>query len=251
MNIAVIGSGNVSWHFACRLSENSAFSVTIYHLSPLSDHWSQVSNISFSNNHSIENNFDLIIIAVTDKAISEVISGYKFPDNAVITHTAGSVPLSVLNSFKNRGVIYPLQSLKKGLEVDDIPVLIEYSNSKAEAYIKTVAKTFGTSIENVDSDQRKKLHLAAIFASNFVNHLLAISERLAIESCIDPSLLTPLVNETIRKAYEMGAIKAQTGPADRKDYDTMTSHLKLLTDNYEREVYTLLSKGIVSYKEDG
>jgi predicted short-subunit dehydrogenase-like oxidoreductase (DUF2520 family) len=248
MNVAIIGSGNVSWHYTQKLLEHSStFKITIHHRSRLDAVWSQLETFQPTASSKIDEHTDVVIIAVSDHSLPEVVNQYEIPQSASVVHTAGSISLNAINTFHNRGVIYPLQTLKKGYKVENIPLLFESSSEKAKNSIDQLAQKIGTTSSYANSDQRKHIHLAAVFASNFINHQLAIVERLTKEMSLDLELFKPLVKETIRKAFDMGAVNAQTGPALRKDNNTLDAHMALLSDNYEREVYRLLSQGIVSY----
>ena len=250
MRIVIIGDGNVSWHFAKRLLASDSIQLTIHSRKALNSSWGELNGFQHSESTITSESIDLIILAIADQAIAEVASSYRFPDNAIVVHTAGSVPVSILNSFTNYGVIYPLQSLRAGFEVEELPILIEASSPKVLEQISKVAYLITSTVQGANSEQRKQLHLAAVFASNFVNHLLAIVEKLSQERQLDADLLRPLVKETVRKAFEMGAKNAQTGPAKRQDQATMDAHMELLNHAYEKQVYALLSQGIVSYQEN-
>jgi len=93
----------------------------------------------------------------------------------------------------------------------------------------------------LNSDERLKIHLAAVFVSNFINYMVGLAFDL---SKPNQTFLMPLAIETVRKAflYEHPSL-VQTGPAKRGDINTLEKHLKLLNGMKEhREVYEILSK---------
>ena len=122
-------------------------------------------------------NCDLLIIAVNDDTIQAVIDTMDLPQT-IVCHTAGSVALKVLNKFSNRGIVYPLQSIKGVKPVSEVPLLIETSNQNTQTSIEQLLNTCGFLFKQADSEQRAKYHLAAVFANNFTNAILAASEKI-------------------------------------------------------------------------
>lgn len=190
---------------------------------------------------------DIYIIAVADDAISQVAEALPLT-HSIVAHTSGSVAMSSLDRFPRRGVFYPLQTLSKDIAIDysAMPILIEGSSESVANELKNIASAISTSVAEVDSAHRAKIHLAAVIASNFTNHLLHLSSKL-LPSDVDPALLLPLLEETIRKAGSRTPYCAQTGPARRGDTQTIEKHLSLLSDTPQlKNIYSLLSKSIFS-----
>ena len=250
MKIAIIGDGNVSWHFARKLLRNTSVSLVVHTRHPLKDTWQTLSGFNHSPSTVMDSEVALVIITVADRAIDDVVEQYAFPHDCLVVHTAGSVSMDPLKKYHRHGVIYPLQTLRAGYEVDELPLMIEGSSEAVTNELKEIAEMIGSSTYFISSENRKHLHLMAVFASNFFNHLLAITEKIGKEQSIDASLLKPLISETMRKAFDMGAFNAQTGPAVRKDQSTIQAHLEMLTSAYEKQVYRQLSQGIVSYSSN-
>jgi len=188
-----------------------------------------------------------IFLTLPDHAIAEVLP--MIPKlKAVIIHTSGSFRMTDLSTYgSDLGVLYPLQSFSKELdpEWEEIPFFIEASNSEIESDLRELVEKLGASSMLLDSEKRMKLHLAAVFASNFTNYLQGRAQKLIGEIGLSDDLIRPLVEETIRKSFDLGAIEAQTGPARRGDQDTIKKHLDLLSCcKMDMDIYKYLSDSI-------
>lgn len=189
---------------------------------------------------------DFYLISVSDNAISEILSSTKHVTSGIWAHTSGSVPMDVFKGEKNEyGVFYPLQTFSKNKKVDfaEIPFLIEGNNEKVSDFLMKLASKVSDKIYLVDSDGRKKVHIAAVFACNFTNYLWNEADMILKESSLDLSLLKPLLKETLDKINVMSPLDAQTGPARRGDTETINEHLSLL-DAERAYIYKMLSDGI-------
>lgn len=196
----------------------------------------------------IERKADLYILAVSDDAIKEVIE--KLPVlNGVCVHTSGSINLHVFeNKFNSFGVFYPLQTFTEGRFIDfqKIPILIEANQPSVKELLNSVASGLSDIVYNLNSSDRRQLHLAAVFVSNFVNALFSIGNDVLESTRLPFEILKPLILETVNKAFESGPEKTQTGPASRGDTKTMQMHLSLLKNKPEvADIYTLLSNYII------
>jgi predicted short-subunit dehydrogenase-like oxidoreductase (DUF2520 family) len=192
----------------------------------------------------------IYIIAVKDDAIEAVAKQLHFSDQIVV-HTSGTVPIDVLKkTSKNYGVLYPLQTFSKGKTVDlkTTPVCIEANNKSTSTTLQYFAKSFSGNVQQVSSGQRKTIHLAAVFACNFSNHLYAVAEGILKKDKLSLDLLQPLIEETAAKIKGNSPVKMQTGPAVRGDKKTMEAHLKLISDADTKKIYQLISKGIIKIK---
>ena len=162
-------------------------------------------------------------------------------------HTSGAVGMDIFEGkIDNYGVLYPLQSFTKSRELNfsQIPLFIEGSNEDVLYKIETLAKSISDKVFYLNSEKRKKLHLAAVFANNFTNYLYDISSQILAGENIPFDVLYPLIQETVDKIVTIAPKLAQTGPAKRGDLQTMQSHLDLLNDSFHKEIYKLLSEGI-------
>jgi predicted short-subunit dehydrogenase-like oxidoreductase (DUF2520 family) len=197
----------------------------------------------------IVGNADLYVFAVTDEALREIIARMP-PNPALWIHTAGSVPMDVFEGHATRyGVLYPLQTFSKSrpVEFSRIPCFIEAGSPAEEAGLREIAGRLSDCVQTLDSEKRKYLHLAAVFACNFSNHMYALAGRIVSAQGLSAEVLLPLIDETAAKVHVMPPEKAQTGPAVRNDRNVLDRHLSLLTDPSVQELYQLISKNI--YKE--
>lgn len=190
---------------------------------------------------------DLVLFALKDDALDEVLNRLPLAGK-LIAHTAGSLPLSVLQKHASRcGVFYPLQTFSKQREVDfrTIPFCIEGSDSAVLTELTELAGRLSDKVEAISSEQRQSLHLAAVFTCNFVNHFYYLGQKIVEQHGVDFELLKPLITETAAKVMEMSPYQAQTGPAKRFDETIINKHLKFLDGQPElQEIYSFVSRSI-------
>jgi predicted short-subunit dehydrogenase-like oxidoreductase (DUF2520 family) len=206
---------------------------------------------SWSSDLFFDDPADIIIVAVPDHKLHEVLKKIKCSDSTVVAHTAGSFGLEVFpETIKHKAVLYPLQTFSEERKINfrDLPFFIEASDKKRSGMIKNLAEKLGGKVYNVDSEHRKMLHLAAIFVCNFVNHMLTIGKEIALKSGFTFDVLKPLILETISKALSNGPEASQTGPAVRNDQNTITKHMDLLSFSPElQRVYKEVTQSIIEY----
>ncbi len=252
--ITLIGSGNVAWHLGKALVKaghkiNTIYSRSTFNAIALANQLPDsdvVSNPDFSKNIS-----RFFIIAVSDNAIEEVVSKITLPENAIVAHTSGSMPMEVLKKNRRHGVFYPLQTFTKEKEINlsEVPFGIEGSDTSTYEELNKLALSLSKNVQPMDSDQRKTIHLAAVFACNFTNHLFSISEEILKEKELNFSLLEALIKETAQKAFEISPLAAQTGPAVRGDEKIMEQQLASLKNEPElQELYRIFSERIKKSK---
>ncbi len=199
---------------------------------------------------------DLYIISVADSAIEKIAEMLPF-DNVLVAHTSGSTDIKVLKRKNLRpAVFYPLQTFSKNVEVNfyEVPLFLEASDNKDLERLKILAGLISSKVYSIDSQQRVMLHIAAVFACNFTNHMLYIAEYLLKQNNMDFEILKPLISETISKAGHIGPFKAQTGPAARNDKYIIELHSEILS-NYEnyQKFYNFITNSIISkycYKKE-
>lgn len=171
---------------------------------------------------------DVYLLAVPDAAVAPLLASVIWPDGALIAHLAGALPLSVFDTQPSvrGGVFYPLQTFSPGRTIDwpSVPLCIEAADSEAEATLLNLARSLSQHVRLLASESRLKLHVAAVFANNFTNHLLGIADALLSEAGLPPELLAPLVSETVDKALANPPFSVQTGPAVRHDAPTLAAH---------------------------
>lgn len=191
---------------------------------------------------------DLYIISVSDDAVGEVAVEFAgLAPDATWVHTSGSVPADALKSLgDDYGVFYPLQtfSRERVLNLSHVPFFIEGSNENTTESLLSLAGRLTDSVRIADGDTRKLMHVAAVFACNFTNHLWAIADRILATRDIPLTVLKPLLDETLRKAMTMNPADGQTGPARRNDKKVMSGHLAMLDDN-DAELYRIISESII------
>ena len=189
---------------------------------------------------------DMYVFSLKDTVLADVIAQVK-PNNGLWIHTAGSMPMDVFEGYAARyGVLYPLQTFSKGREVsfDVIPIFLEANTKKDADYLKKIASALSENVRFMSSEKRRSLHLAAVFACNFTNHIYALSYKLLEQEEIPADVLLPLIDETTAKIHAMSPAAAQTGPAIRYGENVINKHLAMLADPDMKEIYQLLSRSI-------
>lgn len=188
---------------------------------------------------------DIYIIAVNDDSINPV-SQHFTNKSGLVVHTSGSMPLSVLADSVRKGVFYPLQTISKERKIDfsEVPICIEAERSEDYELLRELANTISDQVQTMTSEQRKSVHLAAVFVNNFTNHLYHIGKEICDEAGVPFKILNPLIIETAKKATQDNILNAQTGPAIRNDKLTMKKHLALLKIKDYRDIYSVLSNSI-------
>lgn len=191
---------------------------------------------------------DIIIVAVPDHRLHYVLSVIKCDPATIVAHTAGSYGLEVFpESIRRRGVFYPLQTFTSGRKIDfkTLPFIVEASDQACENSLKLLAESISEKVYFIDSERRKRLHLAAVFVCNFINHMLTIGKKLCSEAGVSFSILEPLIRETISKALESDPENSQTGPAVRNDTNTIKKHMDLLSFSPQLQgIYREISESI-------
>jgi predicted short-subunit dehydrogenase-like oxidoreductase (DUF2520 family) len=171
---------------------------------------------------------DVYLLALTDAAVAPALAALRWPAGALLAHTAGALPLSVFATQPavRGGVFYPLQTFSSGRSIDwpTVPLGIEAADAAGEATLLHLARSLSQHVFPLASGPRLQLHVAAVFANNFTNHLLGIADVLLTEAGLSTDLLAPLVHETVVKAFTNPPFAVQTGPAVRHDAPTIAAH---------------------------
>lgn len=249
MKAVMLGSGKVATAMGLQLAKNIDF-VEVY--SPNANNAKALANklnAAVCNKlEELTSQADVYILAVKDDALEVLAQNIRL-QNKLVVHTSGSAEMEVLKSISDTiGVLYPLQSIPFNFDSNKwnaVNLCIEASDEQSLSALKKLAALLSPKLHIINSTQRLNLHLAAVFANNFVNHLLHISQKLMHENNVDSTLLQTLIRETIENAIQFGAENSQTGPAIRKDKKTLEKHLQLLENKpLEKELYALLSQSI-------
>jgi len=248
-DIVFIGAGNLATHLALALNKATYNILQVYSRTQVSAETlaKQVDADSCCSFEQVRRDADLYIFALSDKALLPALQALQLKGKKLV-HTAGSLPLSVFEDFTtDYGVFYPLQTFSKARQIDfsNIPICIEASGADLESELIQMGNQISNSVQLLSSQQRKQLHLAAVFTCNFTNHMYHIGQELLQEEGMDFDLLKPLILETALKVQEMPAKAAQTGPAVRFDEDVIKAHeesLKMQPDF--QKLYRFVSESI-------
>lgn len=255
MQIVLLGSGNIATHLGRGLKLAGLDIVQV---------WSR----DYKNAHKLADSLaaqpvkkladitadaDLYLIAVTDGAIADVAKAIS-TDNRLIVHTSGSTSLDILTSFSSRtGVFYPLQTFSKNKAVDfrQVPIAIEGGNKEVIQFLRLVAERLSEKVIELSSADRLALHVSAVFACNFTNHLYAIAKQLLAQRHLNFDLIKPLITETAERIKDNDPATVQTGPAVRSDLQTVSKHVDFLKDDTRlQEIYEKLSQSIASFNKN-
>jgi predicted short-subunit dehydrogenase-like oxidoreductase (DUF2520 family) len=251
--IAILGAGNVAWHLAPAL-EDTGHEITEVYARDIQKAMEITERVYSAEPTDVldfsESRAEVFILAVKDSAISELADQVILPEGSILVHTSGTMSLDILgySSASYTGVLYPLQSFTKGkkMEMDDVPFLVESEDEEILQKLKKLAKSLSPLVYPVKTRDRKAVHVAAVFASNFTNHMIRISEEIMQRQGLDFEMMKPLIIESISKSLQIGAKKAQTGPAIREDYETLEEHHQFLAYNeLVAEIYRLVSQDIM------
>lgn len=245
ITVSIIGAGNVATHLFKAFSKTKTVSVKQWYsrdLNKISSFKNKVEIVADLNGLA---EADIYIIAVSDDAISSVSEALPFKDRLVV-HTSGSVGIYDLDKKNRRAVFYPLQTFSKEAKVDfkQVPICIETIGKKDYPQLKSLAEALGSPHYRVNSDQRKALHLAAVFVNNFTNQLYRVAHEITESEGVEFDILKPLILETAKKVQTMSPYMAQTGPAKRNDKKTIQRHLKQLKNEQHKAIYNLLTNAI-------
>ena len=240
MNIVVIGTGRLGTNLAQALHD-AGHDVTVVR--------GRAVTVDSGGENPLPQTADAFIIAVKDDVLEDVIvRATKGREYQLFLHTAGSMPMSVFSGHCRRyGVFYPMQTFSKETIVPftDIPIFLEADSAETLDVLNELARTLSSHIYHLSTDDRKYLHLAAVFACNFANHCMALSADVLGRIGIPFDVMLPLVDQTVRKLHTMSPVDVQTGPAVRHDNNVIISQHHLLDNNPKMQnVYDLLTQSI-------
>lgn len=249
VRVVMLGSGNVATHLARALHSAGADVVQVYnhHISGAERLAAEVGAAATAAVDEIADDADLYIISVTDDAIAPLAEALG-KRGGVWVHTSGTTPASVLAPVTGSyGVLYPLQTFSRDVEVDmsSVPIFTEAATPEALELVDSVARSISRTVSHADSEKRKLLHISAVFACNFTNHLWSFSVDILREAGEKLDVLRPLIEVTLAKALAAGPDAGQTGPARRGDLGTISRHLEALPEGEARELYRRLSESIL------
>src|SRR5690606_5443227 len=238
-------AGNVATHLFKAFQKTETISVVQWYSRHLSVVKPFKTAVDITDDLSQLKEADVYILAVSDDAIENLALELPF-ENRLVVHTSGSVSVYDIHQKNRRGVFYPLQTFSKDADIDfaNVPLCIETIKSDDFPILKELAISIGSPAKKVNSDQRRVLHLAAVFVNNFTNQLYRIGHEITESEGAEFDILKPLILETAKKVQELSPYMAQTGPAKRNDKKTLRKHLKLLKDPHHKDIYNLLTTSI-------
>ncbi len=247
--IVMIGAGNVATHLSHSLAQKAdivqVFSGHLDNATALASALPAATATDCIND--IVEDADCYIISIKDDAIAPFLTKIK-PNNALWVHTSGSVPATVFAGYANHyGVLYPLQTFTRSVPVDiaQVPFFVEGATPKDTDDIRELALLMSPIVYEADSNKRRLLHIAAVFACNYANHLWTIADDILQKADFPFSVMLPLIHATIDKAAAISPSEGQTGPARRGDKHIIDSHIGMLPEK-EAEIYRILAENIIN-----
>ena len=245
ISIVILGAGNVATHLFKAFNNSKETTVIQWFNRSIESINPYRNTVDITNDLNALKDADVYILAVSDDVIGALSSKLPF-ENKLVVHTSGSVSVYDIDKKNKRGVLYPLQTFSKNTEMDfaNVPICIETIDKKSYPILKALAKSTGSPTKRINSDQRRVLHLAAVFVNNFTNQLYRIGHEITESEGAEFDMLKPLILETAKKIQEVSPYRAQTGPAKRNDKKTIKKHLKSLDSQHHKDIYQLLTTSI-------
>ncbi len=248
--VVVVGAGNLAESLSLALAESASVDLVQIYLRR-KERGEALSTLTGALYASFEEPLaaaDIYILAVSDPAIGPLSRTLPFAKGAVVAHTAGSTPIEAIDCSLRRAVFYPMQTFSSGRRVDfsQIPIFIEADDADALEQVRGLANAVSDSVIELSSEERKRLHLSAVFVCNFVNAMFSAGESLVAASGLPFEILKPLIEESCKKALAAPSPRdVQTGPAVRGDLATMDRHMEMLSNQKElQQIYNTISKYI-------
>ncbi len=248
--VVIIGSGNVAEALARAMAKSGVGVVQVFARNAVRGaEVAAIAGAEYASDPSQLAAADLYVVAVSDRAVAEAVAPLHIPEDAVVAHTAGSVEITALPAtVRHRAALYPMQTFTRGRGVDfaDIPIFLETECEEDYALLEAFARKLSGNVCRADSERRRRIHLAAVFACNFSNAMYTIGEEIIRQAGLDFSALKPLVRETAAKALDAESpCTVQTGPAVRNDFVTKGMHVEMLADNpLLKSLYSTISQSI-------
>lgn len=253
MRIVLVGAGGLATNLGLALHEAghdvlAVFSRTMEHARILAE---RIGSQPTDDICALPNEADLFIVSVKDAVLTDVVQQLvQGREEQFFAHTAGSMPLELFQGMaRHYGVFYPMQSFSKERRINfsEVPVFLEASDVQTLTLLKTLSATLTPHVYELSTDERRYLHLAAVFACNFANHCYALSAEILQQHGLPFNVMLPLIDETARKVHHLSPLEAQTGPAIRYDLNVINKQQQLLDDPAMKELYERLSKSIYQH----
>ncbi len=241
--VAIIGQGNVG-HYLSR--ELKKLGVQVDRFSRKAE---KKGTIELKNYQA---HYDLSILCVPDDHIGE-LSEQLPTGQGLIAHSSGTAPLEALSEkHGHRAIFYPLMSLTPDSEVaiGNIPFCLECDNSEDWPEYEAWAKELGLNFRYLNSDDRAKIHLAAVISHNFSNQLYHWAWSVLKENDLSMELLKPLLQEQLKAIRKEDPALKQTGPAVRGDRKTIQKHVDQISHSALKDLYLKMSELIATTHEE-
>lgn len=245
ISVIILGAGNVGTHLFSAFNRSDEVVVKQWYSRSISKVTSFKKETNVTDDLNALEDADVYVLAVSDDAVANLSSRLHF-ENRLVVHTSGAVNIHDLDKKNRRGVFYPLQTFSKDVEMDfsQIPICIEALEKSDLKLLKSLALAIGSESHKVNTNQRRSLHLAAVFVNNFTNQLYRVAHEITEAQGVEFDILKPLLLETAKKVQSISPYMAQTGPARRNDKKTIKKHLDLLENPQHEEIYKLLTASI-------
>lgn len=251
-SIVFIGAGNVATHLAPAMERagvgtiRQVYSRTLGSAAALCTHLSEAEPVSSVDD--IVRDADIYVVSLVDDAVAGIVSRLKghVAPSSLWLHTSGSLPKESLEGLSDSyGVFYPLQTFSKGVDVNmaEVPMFIEGNTPEVTERIRSMAASVSSTVHYADSELRRRMHIAAVFACNFTNYMFTVADDLLRVDGLTLEVLHPLLRETVRKAMDGSPAEGQTGPAVRGDRAVMDKHISMLPPDLA-SLYSQISEAI-------
>ncbi len=247
--VVIIGSGNVAEALALAIAANPELELVqlFARNSERGRHVAALATTTWSNDPACLAEADIYLLAVSDRAVSEVATTLPFPPTAIVAHTAGCVSIEALGEHPRRAICYPFQGFSVGRRINfrEVPLFLETADPELMPSLEAFARSLSARVYRADSAQRARIHLAGVFCCNFTNCMYTLAEEQLQQAGLPFDVLRPLIAETAAKAIEADhPAEVQTGPARRGDAATLERHRTMLTEEHLRTMYNLISQTI-------
>ena len=242
LNVVLIGAGNLGFNLYREFYKNEKINLIQWYNKTLDIIKFAEKNTSIIDNLKNLKHADIYIVCVKDDSIKKIIKKINF--EGLIVHTSGCRSIKEVNSKKRRGVFYPVQTFNKTREVSfkNVPICIEAESKKDLYTLKQLSNYLKAKTYIIDSEQRKIIHLAAVFVNNFSNHLYTVSKEILDSKKITFEIFHSIIKETTNKVIEIGPEKSQTGPAKRGDNKTIEEHKEILRNKEYKDLYLIITR---------
>ena len=250
IRVVILGAGNVATHLINAFSNAQNVSIEQVYARRQKSLDKYTNKVATTTNLDDLKTADIYIIAIADDAIAALSSLLPQKNKVLVVHTSGSVNINAIDERFRRGVFYPLQTFTKdqSIDFDSIPICLEAQHKEDLVLLEKLASSISGDTYFIDSEQRRNLHIAAVFVNNFTNHMYYIGHQICSEHMLPFQILNPLIEETARKVSTTFPVQAQTGPAKRKDENTVARQLNQVPKDYQ-EIYKTITKSIIKTYE--